>query len=87
MRKITPSAVALCASLIVPKKSSPQTGVAELVAELRKGFAVEANLMINSRKQKKALNNQGFFAFILAEAVRFELTEDSHPRQFSRLLV
>jgi hypothetical protein len=22
----------------------------------------------------------------LAEAVRFELTEDSHPRQFSRLL-
>ena len=27
----------------------------------------------------------GFFKF-LAEAVRFELTEDSHPRQFSRLL-
>ena len=23
---------------------------------------------------------------VLAEAVRFELTEDSHPRQFSRLL-
>ncbi len=23
---------------------------------------------------------------ILAEAVRFELTEDSHPRQFSRLV-
>ena len=27
-----------------------------------------------------------FFLFNLAEAVRFELTEDSHPRQFSRLL-
>ena len=27
----------------------------------------------------------GFYKF-LAEAVRFELTEDSHPRQFSRLL-
>ena len=27
-----------------------------------------------------------FFVSNPAEAVRFELTEDSHPRQFSRLL-
>ncbi len=39
-------------------------------------------------ESKKAANPMGMrlSRVFLAEAVRFELTEDSHPRQFSRLL-
>jgi hypothetical protein len=40
------------------------------------------------QETKKAPRQRGCGAFSkLAEAVRFELTGDSHPRQFSRLLV
>ena len=40
--------------------------------------------MIFRGKEKQAM--KPIFPDCLAEAVRFELTEDSHPRQFSRLL-
>jgi hypothetical protein len=42
--------------------------------------------MIALFEMKKSSTERELFAD-LAEAVRFELTGDSHPRQFSRLLV
>ena len=41
-----------------------------------------AERVAGRKKQKTDLNP--FFLINLAEAVRFELTEDSHPRRFSR---
>ena len=38
---------------------------------------------IKHEQEKSPCNNKGLIQY-LAEAVRFELTEDSHPRRFSR---
>jgi hypothetical protein len=38
-------------------------------------------------QKEQSLQTEAIVVDKLAEAVRFELTGDSHPRQFSRLLV
>ena len=46
-------------------------------------FYVGYNVGQKHKQEKSPCNNKGLDQY-LAEAVRFELTEDSHPRRFSR---